>query len=119
MINYRTIFNPNYNYIGLIIIIILALLIIIIEKDTLASLQQFSKISLIAGIITLILALALNLLIQILIPSSYKIFIQVITKNVINNLYFYAILIIVISIIFNLIISVLAKPKDTSTSSKI
>lgn len=97
MINFRNIFNPSYNYIGIVIIIVIALTIIIIQKDTLTSIYQISKTSLIAGIITLIITLILHFIIEVLIVSSYKVFIEVISENVINSLYFYSILITIIS----------------------
>lgn len=104
MINYRNIFNPSYNYIGLIIIAIIALLIIIIKKDIQASLYQISKSCLIAGIVILVLNLILNFIMEFLIISNYKILIEIITKNIIRNLYFYSIAIIIISSLINIML---------------
>lgn len=112
MINFRNIFNPSYNYIGIICIIIIALLIIIVQRDTLASIYQISKTSFIAGIVTLIIALISSFLTNLLIPNSYKIFIEIISDNVLNHLYFYSILIIIISSILMLIIKTITKQKD-------
>lgn len=103
MINYRNIFNPSYNYIGIIFIIIITLLIIIVQKDKIASIYKISKSALVAGFITLIIAIIINILIDIVITNSYKIFIQIISENVISNLYFYSILVIIIGGFINLI----------------
>jgi len=97
MINYRQIFNPTYNYIGIIFIIIIALAIILIKKNTISSIYQISESCLIAGTITIILTLLLNFVIKFLIVNTYKIFIEVITKNVISSLYLYSIILIIIS----------------------
>lgn len=111
MINFRSIFNPSYNYIGLVFIVIIALLIIIIQKDTLQSLLQITKISLIAGIITLLLTVIINFSLELLVPNTYQIFLRVITKNVISSLYFYTVLIIVLSAIINSIIRIFTRKK--------
>lgn len=109
MINYREIFNSNYSYIGLIFIIILSLIIVIIERNTVSSVSRISKYFLLAGIIILVITLLLNFIIEFLIISSYKIFIEIITKNLIENLYFYSIIIIIISSAINLIIKTIMK----------
>ena len=111
MINYRNIFNPSYNYIGIILIILISLLIIIIKKDTLASIKQISNSFLTAGIIILIITLFLNFIMEFLIISSYKILIEIITTNIISNLYLYSIIIILISSLINLIIKIITKSK--------
>ena len=97
MINYRQIFNPEYNYIGLILIAIIALIIILVEKHTISSIYKLAESSLIAGTITLIATLLLNFVMSFIIIGNYKIFIEVITKNVISSLYFYSIILILIS----------------------
>ena len=114
MINYRNIFNPSYNYIGIILISIIALLIIIVKKDILASIYQISKSAFIAGIITLIITIILNFLIDIVITSNYKIFIQIISENVISNLYFYSILVIIVGGLINLITRSITYAKQQS-----
>ena len=76
MINFRNIFNPSYNYIGLIIIALIALIIIIINKDIKNSIYQICTCFLIAGIILLVINLILNFITGFLIINSYKIFIQ-------------------------------------------
>lgn len=111
MINYRNIFNPTYNYIGIIIIIILVLIIIGLQKDVFASIKHISKTVLISGLIILIFTLLLNFIMEFLIIGGYKIFIQIITDNIISNLYFYSITLIIISSSINLLIRVLPNPK--------
>ena len=114
MINYRKIFNPSYNYIGIIIIIIITLTIFMLQKDTLESIYKISKISLTASSITLITGLMLNFVIEFFIVGSYKIFIEIITKNVIGNLYIYSLSLIVISGIVILVIKTIIKSKNTA-----
>ena len=109
MINYRQIFNPSYNYIGLIVIVLLVLTIIIIKKDILESIQEIAESCLIAGIVILIMNLILNFMIDFFVFNSYKVFIEIITNNVIKNLYFYSITIIIISSIIKLIINTTKK----------
>lgn len=103
MINYRQIFNPQYNYIGIIIILILILIIYFIQKNIFTTIKQISKIFLISSTLILIITLILNLIIDKLFITNYKIFIEIITKNIINNLYFYSITTIIISIFITLI----------------
>lgn len=112
MINYRNIFNTSYNYIGLILIFVLALIIIVIEKDTVSSVCRISKYAFISGIITLVLALFSNFIIEFLVFNRYKVFIEIITKNLINNLYFYSIIIIITSGIINLMLKTLSNTKS-------
>lgn len=112
MINYRNIFNSSYNYIGLILIFILALLIIIIERDTVLSVSRISKYTFTSGIIILVLALLSNFIIEFLVFNSYKVFIEIISTNLIKNLYFYSIIIIIISGIVNLLLKILSKTKS-------
>lgn len=111
MINYRNIFNSTYNYVGIVVIIILALIIVVIKKDVLASVKQISKTVFISGLIILIITLLLNFVMEFLIISSYKIFIQIITDNLISNLYFYSITLMIISSIINLLIRVLTNSR--------
>ena len=103
MINYRNIFNPTYSYIGIMVIIAIAILILISEKNILLSIYQISRTSLISGTISLIIGILINFLIQFIITNPYKIFITIITRNLIKNLYFYSAIIIIISGILNLI----------------
>jgi hypothetical protein len=106
MINYRNIFNPTNNYIGLIIIALLTITIILIKKELVSSIYQISKNFLIAGIILLIINILINLAMNFLIFGSYKVFIQIITNNITKNLYFYSIAIIIISTITNVLIKI-------------
>lgn len=85
MINFRQIFNPSYNYIGMFIIAILILWILVNNKNLYESLKQIGTISLISGIITLFLAIIINFIINQLLPHQYKIFIQVISQNVFKS----------------------------------
>lgn len=114
MINYRNIFNPSYNYLGLIFIAIISLIIILIQKDALVGIYKISKSCLTAGIIIFIITLILNFIMEFLIVSSYKVFIEIITKNVISSLYFYSIIIIIISSLLNIIIKTTKKIEDWS-----
>lgn len=112
MINYRNIFNSSYGYIGLILIFILSLLIIIIEKDTVSSVCRISKYTFISGVIILSLTLLSNFIMEFLIFNSYKVFIEIISKNLIKNLYFYSIIIIIISGIINFMLKTLSNTKS-------
>ena len=104
MINFRTIFNPNNTYIGFIIILAISLIIIIIRKDIKESIYQISKTSIISSIITLIFAFITSIIIDVFLINSYKVFIEVITKNILNSIYFYSIVLLIISGIINLTI---------------
>ena len=99
MINYRNIFNPNYSYIGLIIILLLIIMFIVLQKDLLKSISHISEISLISSVTTLVMTLILNLITKFILIGSYKVFIEIITKNLIANLYLYSLIVIVISIL--------------------
>lgn len=85
MINYRSIFNPSYNYIGIILIVIIILLIILNNKNICISLKQIGKISILSGSITCLLSISINFIIDFMISNKYKIFVQIISDNVIKN----------------------------------
>ena len=104
MINFRTIFNPNNTYIGFIIILAISLIIIIIRKDIKESIYQIIKTSIISSIITLIFAFITSIIIDLFMINSYKVFIEIITKNILNSIYFYSIVLLIISGIINLTI---------------
>ena len=104
MINFRTIFNPNNTYIGFIIILAISLIIIIIRKDIKESIYQISKTCIISSIITLIFAFITSIIIDVFMINSYKVFIEVITKNILSSIYFYSIVLLIISGIINLTI---------------
>ena len=101
MINFRTIFNPNNTYIGFIIILAISLIIIIIGKDIKKSIYQISKTCIISSIITLIFAFITSIIIDLFMINSYKVFIEIITKNILNSIYFYSIVLLIISGIIN------------------
>lgn len=99
MINFRNIFNPDYNILGLLLIFLLIFLIFLNEKNLLYALKKISISILYAGIITLILTLILKLAINLLIPYQYKIFLAVITDNFLKNLITSTLIFIAIGII--------------------
>lgn len=105
MINYRTIFNPNYIPICLSFILIIITLIIFLEKDYLSSIKKISKTILLSSTITFIIGLILNIFIKYLLITNYKILIEIITNNLIKNIYLYSITLIFISILTQIIIN--------------
>jgi len=91
MINFREIFNPEYSFIFVILILILTVMIFILHKNTKESIHILGKFVLISGVITLLIAIVLELGINTFIPYNYKIFVQVISKNLSVNLLYNAI----------------------------
>ena len=85
MINYRNIFNPSYNYIGLILIFALIGLIFLNNRNIKKSFQQIGIITTCSGLITLIIAFLLNFLVDLALPQQYQIFIEVISANISKN----------------------------------
>ena len=85
----------------------LILIIYYIQKNIFTTIKQISKIFLISSTLILIITLILNLIIDKLLITNYKIFIEIITKNIINNLYFYSITTIIISIFITLITKII------------
>ncbi|MCI6265333.1 MAG: hypothetical protein MR598_00615 [Erysipelotrichaceae bacterium] len=114
MINFRNIFNPSYNYIGLLIILILIVLIIWLNHDIKDSLKKIGKTAIISGLITLIIGFLLNLIINNLVPYQYKIFIQVISQNVFNNLILASIVTIILGIILFSITKILERKQEST-----
>lgn len=86
MINFRTIFNPSYNYIGLIIIIIINLLIILNNKNLQKSLHQIGVIGMLSSLFTLIISMLIKFILNNMIPYQYKLFIEVISENVFQTI---------------------------------
>ena len=85
MINYRHLFNPTYNYVGIIMIIVLIIFIFINNRDINQSVQKIGIIITFSGLITLTLALLLNFFIDIILPQNYQLFIEVVSKNISKN----------------------------------
>lgn len=112
MINYRQIFNPNYTCIGLIIIIVIIILLLIINKNSIITINQISKTALIASIITISISLILKLLINTFIPTSYKIIIEIVSKNLITSIFTYSTIIAFISILALISTKILIKNKS-------
>ena len=104
MINYRNIFNLNYSYIGLIVIGVLVVLIFILNKNFIRSIYQISNHLFIGGLVTIITSVLINFCIDFFIISNFKILIEIITKNLIRDLYIYSISLIVVSFFINLIL---------------
>lgn len=105
MINFRNIFNPTYNYIGLLIIIIIIILIIINNKNLRISFKQIGTISLYSSLFTLIVSILIKFILNNLIPYQYKLFVQVISENVFK----YSIILSTIGIILGIILTIISK----------
>ncbi len=86
MINFRELFNIRYSYFMILIIFLLVGVIILLNRNLKSSLKTVGITILVSGIITLFLALVMELGINILIPYQYKILIQVISNSVFMNL---------------------------------
>ena len=99
MINFREIFNPSYNFIGLLFIALFIMIILLLNKNILYCLKIIGKTFLISGIITLILDILLYLGLDMVLISYYKIIIQIITNNVLKNCLYYSLTSIIIGII--------------------
>ncbi len=99
MINLREIFNSTYSIIGLIIITILILLILFLNKNIIQSFKDIGITLVIAGIISLGILYIINYIINEIIPYEYKIFTDVIRKNLEKNFTYYAIISIIIGIL--------------------
>jgi len=112
MINYRNIFNPNYNYIGAMIIFTLIAILIIIEKDKIKTLYEICKTITISSITILLITIIINFTLEYLIIGTYKIFIEVIMNNLIKNLYLYSFIILIISSISSFGIKFFIKIKE-------
>ena len=111
MINFRNIFNLNYSYLILFSILILFILLYFILKDNRKFIKFFSNINLICGIITLIFALVIKLTVDNI--SNYRLFIEVISNNIFNELIYLSmvnLLLWLICLIFSLL---LKKEKHT------
>ena len=98
MINFRTIFNNNYSVLGILIILFVILLILLINQDSRTSLKLIGTPCIISGIIALFIDFILYLIINI-IPHQYKIFIEVISNNIIKNIIYASIISITVGII--------------------
>ena len=99
MINFRNIFNIQYSIVGLIIIIILMLLIWILEKNINKSIHHLGTYLSVAGLVTLVISWIINIIIKLVVPDEYQIFINIININLQKNLMLYSIISIVAGLI--------------------
>lgn len=99
MINFREIFNPNYNFIGLLFIALLMMIILLLNRNIFYCLKVIGKTFLISGMITLFLDFILYLGLNMVLISYYKIIIQVISNQVLKNCLYYSIISIMIGIV--------------------
>lgn len=105
MINFRTIFNPDYTFIGIIAIILIVLLIIWNNHNLQKSLHQIGIICLVSSIFTLIFTILIKFVLNQMIPYQYKLFIQVISENVFG----YSTMLSIIGIIIGLFLLAISK----------
>lgn len=115
MINYRTIFNPEFNYIGIIAIIIIILLIILNNKNLSKSFHQIGSISMTASLFTLVLTFLIKFILNQMIPYQYKLFIQVISENVFQ----YSTMLSIIGIVLGLFFIAISKYFFKNSKEKI
>lgn len=99
MINFREIFNPNYNFIGLLFMALLMMIILLLNRNIFYGLKVIGKTFLISGMITLFLDFILYLGLNMVLISYYKIIIQVISNQVLKNCLYYSIISIMIGIV--------------------
>ena len=105
MINYRTIFNPSYNFIGLLLIIVIIILIIWNNHNLKVSFYQIGSISLFSSLFTLIISFLIKFILNEMIPYQYKLFIQVISENVFK----YSIILSIMGIVLGLLFITISK----------
>lgn len=111
MINYRNIFNPNYNYIGIILIIIMVIILVILTNNTRKIINSLGKILLISGILTLVISLSISFITSVVVPSTYQLFLEIITSKLQTNMLSQSLLIIAIGTLLLLIEKIFFKPK--------
>ena len=99
MINFREIFNPNYNFIGLLFMALLMMIILLLNRNIFYCLKVIGKTFLISGMITLFLDFILYLGLNMVLISYYKIIIQIILNQVLKNCLYYSIISIMIGIV--------------------
>lgn len=99
MINFREIFNIKYSIIALSIIIVILFLIILINQNISKSSKAIGITLTISGFISLILSFIIIFGLNLIIPSEYIAFINVISNNLEKNLIIYSGLSIIIGII--------------------
>ena len=99
MINFREIFNPNYNFIGLLFMALLMMIILLLNRNIFYCLKVIGKTFLISGMITLFLDFILYLGLNMVLISYYKIIIQVISNQVLKNCLYYSIIFMMIGIV--------------------
>ena len=100
--NYRLIFNPSYNIVGLWIILLLIILIFFIHQNLKKSLLLISKYLLISGIISFVIAIIFIIGINSIIPIKYQIFTNIISKNLLKTDLIYSGICIIIGLLFSL-----------------
>lgn len=109
MINFREIFNPNYNFIGLLFMALLMMIILLLNRNIFYCLKVIGKTFLISGMITLFLDFILYLGLNMVLISYYKIIIQVISNQVLKNCLYYSIISIMIGIVLIIFSKIMKK----------
>ena len=110
-INFRDIFNMKYGYMGIIVVAILLLLIFLLNKDIKKSLKSVSIIFIVSGIINLILSLSIKVIIKVLVDTSYRAFVEVVSNSMYNTLLYISIGLIILGIILIIINKCIIKEK--------
>lgn len=108
MINFREIFNPSYNIVGLVIIILLIVVLFLLERNMKDFFKNVGMIGIRTGIVSLVLGLVVSFVLNFL-PHSYKIFVEVISDNVIKGILSSSVVVLIIGIFLYLISIFLCK----------
>lgn len=102
MINFREIFNSSYSVVGLVIIVILLIILFLLEDGVGDFLLNIGVIGIVTGIISLSLGGIVFLVLNFL-PHSYKVFVSVISDNVVKGIFSSSILVLILGVFLYLI----------------
>lgn len=111
MINIREIFNPSYNFIGLLFIVLLIVIILMTNKNIKYASKLIGNTFLISGIITLFLDFILSLFLKLTLSSYYKVIIEVISNHLLKECLYYSIFSIGLGIILKMIFKLTSSKK--------
>ena len=110
-INFRDIFNMKYGYMGIIVVVILLLLIFLLNKDIKKSLKSVSIIFIVVGVINLVISLSTSIIIKLLVDTSYRVFLEVVSNGMYDTLLYISIGLIILGIILIIINKYMIKEK--------
>ena len=116
MINFREIFNVRYGYFMFWLVLVLFLLLFIVNRNIRTSFKIVGNIIFTSGVVSLVMVVLFNIVVNMLVGNTYKIFVSVISDTLYSNLLFRGIINMVIGGILMVIYYFVSKRENVTYS---